>query len=135
MMLETGKPEYKPMTLVELSIALTRADDEASKQRWLQEFLEEYRWEPHEVKAALIAGCPPLTGDARYDAFLAALAEHLAYHDELPMPGWPQEPGRFLERWRFPVTLPTVRAEAIVRSPAAFRRRGIFIGQGSLDRA
>jgi hypothetical protein len=126
---------YRPLTLADLSTRLTGAVDEPTRQLWLQEFLEEYRWEAHESKAALISERPGPCGDRRYDAFLGALAEHLAYHDKLPMPRWAQEPDRFLESWWFPVTLPSVRADAIVHSPAAFRRRGIFIGHGALGRA
>lgn len=66
---------------------------------------------------------------------MAALAEHLAFHDELEVPDWAYEDDRFLEQWWFPVELLSVRAEALVHSPGAFRIRGIFIGLGALDRA
>ena len=126
---------YKAMTLADLSAALCAPADEATRQRLLQEFLEEYRWGPAACRAELIAVRPCPTGDPRYDAYLGALDEHLAYHECLPMPSWAEEPDRFLDMWWFPVSLPSVRVDAIVHSPAAFRRRGIFIGQGALDRA
>ena len=122
------------MTLAALSRVLRDAA-EATRQLWVQEFLEEYRWEPREARAALIAERPVPCGDARYDALLGALAEHVAFHDGLPVPSWAQQPDRFLKRWWFPVDLPSVKADAIVHSPAAFRRRGIFIGEHALDRA
>ena len=102
-MAEGKREPYRPMTLVDLSLALSGAVDEAGRQRWVQEFLEEYRWEPRATKAALISEEPPSSGDTRYDALIGALAEHFAYHDGLPMPAWAKEPGRFLEQWWFPV--------------------------------
>ena len=71
---------------------------------------------------------------AHYDALMAALAEDLAYHDGIDTPEWACDADRFLERWWFPVDLLSVRTDALVHSPAAFRIRGIFIGTGALDR-
>lgn len=126
---------YQPMTLVALGRRLTHADSESERRRLVLEFVEEYRWEPLEVRATLLEGRPAPTGDHRYDALLAALAEHLAYHDDLAVPDWVYDDDRFLEQWWFPVDLPAVRADALVHSPGAFRIRGIFIGSGALDRA
>lgn len=108
---------------------------ESGRRRWVLEFVEEYRWEPTEHRAALLEARPAPTGDHRYDAMLAALAEHLAYHDDLAVPDWAYDEDRFLEQWWFPIDLPYVRAEALVHSPGAFRIRGIFVGLGALDRA
>ena len=68
------------------------------------------------------------------DAYLAALAEHLAFHHSLPRPAWSVEPGRFLRRMWFASAAPGLRATAIQQSPAAFRRRGLFIGATTLQR-
>jgi hypothetical protein len=123
------------MTVATLAEEVQARTDEEARRRLILEFVEEYRWEPPERRARLLTDRPPPTGDVRYDALLAALAEHLAYHDGLAIPQWAQEADRFLDQWWFPVSLPSVRAEALVRSPAAFRRRGIFIGSGALERA
>jgi len=77
---------------------------------------------------------PEPTGDPRRDAYLAALAEHVALTRGVERPGWCVEPSRFLDRFWFPSTTPGLRALALVHSPAAFRRRGIFLGPGALDR-
>lgn len=126
---------YQPMTISDLGRRLASAASEVERRRLVLEFVEEYRWEPPEHRSALLARPPALTGDRRYDALLAALAEHLAYHDELAVPDWTYADDRFLDRWWFPVDLPAVRADALVHSPAAFRIRGIFIGSDALDRA
>ena len=99
------------------------------------EFVEEYRWEARDDRAVLFAERPKPTSDARYDALLAALAEHVAFHDDLDVPDWAYDDDRFLDQWWFPVDMPAVRADALVHSPGAFRIRGIFIGSGALDRA
>lgn len=77
---------------------------------------------------------PTLTGDERADAYLAALAEHLSARHSLERPAWTCEAERFLDRFWFPSAVRGFRPLAIAESPAAFRRRGIFIALGSLDR-
>lgn len=52
----------------------------------------------------------------------------------LSRPAWAIEPSRFLDAFWFPSPVPGFRAIAIAQSPAAFRRRGIFIARGSLER-
>ncbi|MEO6120872.1 MAG: hypothetical protein ABIW46_02490 [Acidimicrobiales bacterium] len=77
---------------------------------------------------------PPPTGDRRRDAYLGALAEHLAGHHGVERPVWACEPDRFLDRFWFVSEVSGFRALAIAESPAAFRRRGIFISAASLRR-
>lgn len=126
---------YRPMTLVALGAALAGETDEALRRRLVLEFVEEYRHEDADSRARLLDERPDPTGDPRYDALLAGLAEHFAYHDGRAAPGWAFESSRFLDRWWFPIDLPSVRADALVHSPAAFRIRGVFLGSGALDRA
>jgi hypothetical protein len=77
---------------------------------------------------------PPPTGDARHDAYLGALAEHFSVRWGLERPEWALRPARFLDRFWFKSDVPGFRALAIAQSPAAFRRRGIFIARSTLDR-
>ena len=93
----------------------------------IADFLDGFYAHP-QLRAELIRDEPPPTGDRRFDAYLAALAEHLAYHFGLPVPAWVHDPGRTLEQWWFPAGR-AFHAVALVRSPAAFRRRGIFIDE------
>jgi hypothetical protein len=123
------------MTLAGLGRHLSSAGSESERRRLVLEFVEEYRWEARDHRAVLFAVRPKPTGDARYDALLAALAEHFAFHDDLDVPDWAYDEDRFLDQWWFPVDMPAVRADALVHSPGAFRIRGIFIGSGALDRA
>jgi hypothetical protein len=77
---------------------------------------------------------PEPTGDPRADAYLGALAEHLAATHGIKRPAWSVEPDRFLDRFWFVSEVPGFRALAIAQSPAAFRRRGIFVAKGALQR-
>ena len=67
------------------------------------------------------------------DAYLAAVAEHLAKCWRLRCPDWVQGVRRFLQR-------PTgggpenLKAALLVESPVAFRRCMLFVGRDVLDR-
>lgn len=100
-----------------------------------REFLDEFALRPPRLRSAAIRERPPPTGDARYDAWLGALAEHLASRHGLHRPRWCLEPDRFLDRFWFVSDVEGFRAMAIAQSPAAFRRRGIFITRDALQRA
>lgn len=101
----------------------------------VREFLDEFAVRGRdELREAALAEHPDPTGDPRADAYLGALAEHLAATLGLERPAWASEKSRFLDEFWFPSTVPGFRALAIAQSPAAFRRRGIFIARGSLER-
>lgn len=100
----------------------------------VREFLDEYGLRPSPLRTDAIAARPVSTGQARHDAYLAALGEHLALRDDLSVPAWTGEPGRFLDNFWFVSPTPGFRAIALARSPVAFRRRGIFITPDALDR-
>ena len=63
---------YRPMTLADLASHLVRTADSKTQWKLVWEFLEEYRWEPEDVQPSLLRDEPPLTGDERWDALLAA---------------------------------------------------------------
>lgn len=100
-----------------------------------REFLDEFALRADDdLRLAAIADRPPATGDRRYDAYLGALAEHLASVHGLDRPSWSLEPSRFLDRFWFVSDVPGFRAISIAQAPAAFRRRGVFVPERSLHR-
>jgi hypothetical protein len=101
----------------------------------VREFLDEFalRGDSHSRSEA-VDEPPPSTGDPRHDAFLGALAEHLALAHDFQRPAWSIEPGRFLDHFWFVSDVPGFRATAIAQAPAAFRRRGVFLPERSLHR-
>jgi hypothetical protein len=77
---------------------------------------------------------PVPTGDVRVDAALAALGEHLARVDGWAVPAWTGEPQREALPWWFVTDLRGLHPRALVESPSSFRRRGVFITRGALER-
>jgi hypothetical protein len=101
----------------------------------VREFLDEFALRADDAsRVAAIEQRPELTGDARYDAYLGALAEHLAAVHGLSRPAWSIQPDRFLDRFWFVSEVPGFRAISIAQAPAAFRRRGVFVPERSLHR-
>jgi hypothetical protein len=124
---------YRPMTLADLAGRLMRTAEDKVRWKLVWEFLEEYRWEPADIQPSLLQQEPPPIGDERWDALLAALAEHLAAQHDLAPPDWAES--RVLGRPWFPAELRIQRAEALVWAPAAFRKHGVYLSARDLDAA
>jgi len=99
----------------------------------VRDFLDGFARAEPDITQGLLDDEPPAF-DAVGDAYLAALAEHLAFHHDLVRPPWCVSPSRFRRRMWFASDAPGLRATAIQQSPAAFRRRGLFIGATTLGR-
>jgi len=85
------------------------------------------------VRVALTVTPPATTGDRRFDAYIAALAEHYLVEERLPRPSWIGEPARYLdEPWivdRF------ADADIESRTPPTFRRHGVLLDAAELASA
>ena len=77
---------------------------------------------------------PRATGDTRVDAAFAAMAEYLARRDGWTVPPWARLPEREAWPWWFVTDLRGLHPRALVELPSSFRRRGVFITSGALDR-
>jgi hypothetical protein len=84
--------------------------------------------------AALFQEAPPATGDCGVDAAIAAFAEHLARRDGWRPPSWAFDEGRYAEPWWFVSGVRAWHAIALVESPLAFRKRGVFLTSSALER-
>lgn len=106
----------------------------ATRREAVADFLDDLRWavDQHDVRRRVEQ--EPAHVDRQVDAYLAALAEHLCSARRMTAPAWVLESERFLTRFWFPSNTPALDARAIVESPAAFRRRNIFIAAASLTR-
>jgi hypothetical protein len=119
-------------TLAGISALVCSGEDFSYAAR---EFLDEFSLRGDDrSRAAAIVDRPKPTGDVHHDAYLGALAEHLATAHGLDRPEWSIEPGRFLDRFWFVSEVPGFRAVSIAQAPAAFRRRGVFVPERSLHR-
>ncbi len=83
---DSGMVSYQPMTVADLAARLAQTTSEKTRWKIFWEFLEEYRWESPDTQTALLLDEPPAVGDERWDALLAALAEHLAAKHDLAPP-------------------------------------------------
>lgn len=132
----TGRTTDRPLSVFPRAAQRVRGGEDL--RYVVRELLDQlYRWEEirgSDALAQLIAEPAPLTGDAHTDAFLAALAEHLAVTRGLERPAWSRDASRFLDRWWFPHARRGFDALALRDAPAAFRRRGIMVHPSMLER-
>lgn len=99
----------------------------------LREFLDTFYTEPAQRDEALRD--PPVPIDDLHDAYLAATAEHLARCHDLTVPEWSESYGLKLRHPFFAGGLDSLKARLTVESPAAFRRRLLFVSKNALSRA
>ncbi|MGA8744762.1 MAG: hypothetical protein WB507_02735 [Solirubrobacterales bacterium] len=131
----TAHPPDPGRLTVTLAAVARRARTADEFRHAVRDFLDEFTLRGDDrSRTEAIAERPEPTGDPRHDAYLGALAEHLAAVHHLSRPAWSIEPGRFLDRFWFVSDVPGFRAVAIAQAPAAFRRRGVFVPERSLHR-
>ncbi len=99
----------------------------------VREFLDTWQGLPGEERREALAEEPVPVGLVE-DAYLAALAEHLAASGGIEAPAWTEAPQRFLRYPFFAGDLESLKAQLLVESPSAFRRRQIFISANALSR-
>lgn len=83
----------------------------------------------------LVIDEPAPTGDSRFDALLAAIAEDLCVRAEVEPPQWVHGEERFLDGFWWVSDLPSARARALVHAPASYRRRGVMLDRHDLGAA
>jgi hypothetical protein len=120
----------RPRTIRE--VARRHKNDEQKFDLALREFLDSF-YTHHELREAAIKDAPELI-DALRDAYLAAVAEHLAKSYGLPVPDWTETQGNDLHRPFFAGGLESLKAILFVESPTAFRRRLLFVSKDALSR-
>ena len=119
-----------PHTLHEVSARA--ASGEHAFDAALREFLDYFYANPAEREASLCA--QPMKLDDLRDAYLGATAEHLARCNGLAVPPWAETYGLALRRPFFAGGLESLKALLTVESPAAFRRRMLFVSKNALSR-
>jgi len=126
---------FTPMTIQRLATHV--ADEADADRRWslLLEFLEEYEHEPATNRRSLVEAEPARTGDVRWDALLAGIAEWLAARDSVPAPTWVGRPERTLREPWSPHGLASLRRLAADNAPPEIRRHGVLIDPYDFARA
>lgn len=125
----------RPGTLAE--VAQHTADGE-SFNLCLANFLDEFYAAPNAARLLTVPNLlAPILGEPGrvQDAYLAAVAEQLAYTHGFPIPSWVSNENRKLHRPWFASQLAGLRAVLILESPPAFRARNLFVNENALSRA
>lgn len=120
----------RPRSLLEVSSRVGRA--EQSFDSAVRELLDWFYANPGARRAAIEQ--PPMPLDSLRDAYLAAVAEHLARSFGLDVPEWAETRGLDLERPFFAGGLESTKAILAAQSPTAFRRRMLFVSRDALSR-
>ena len=102
--------------------------------RLLFGFADDFRGSSRPGQIALLAGEPPSTGDARFDAALAGMAELFAAEAGIAAPGWVDASGRYVEPWWFVASRPAFHAYTLAHTPASLARHGVFMAREVFDR-
>jgi hypothetical protein len=126
----------RPTTLAE---AVERIQAGSPREVVLAEFVDTFDLaKTDNEKFALIEREPTLTGDARLDALVGAMAEYLAKQRCLGrVPPWVCDPARRLDEPWFTTASPTpaMREYLTFSSPGEFSSRNIFTEERPLRRA
>jgi hypothetical protein len=120
----------KPASLVEV-VRRVKAGEQKFDPA-LREFLDAFYAKPDSRRVA-IEELPSSIG-AVHDAYLAAVAEHLARVYGLPIPAWTETHGNGLREPFFAGGLQSLKDILVVESPTAFRRRLLFVSKDALSR-
>ena len=126
----------RPNTLAE---AVERVRAGVSQDVAMAEFVDSFLLAPDKnARFAAIEREPELSGNARLDALVAAMAEYLAKQYRLGrVPTWASQPRRRLNEPWFTTSSssPAMREYFSVVSPAEFRSHNIFTEERPLRRA
>ena len=122
-------PSKRPRSLHEVSARV--ASGAQGFDAAVREFLDVFYLHP-DARTQALAQCPLPLDDIK-DAYLSAVAEHLARSYAIDAPAWPDTHGPPLRRPFFAGGLESLKAMLTVQSPTAFRRRLLFVSHDALD--
>ena len=124
----------RPQTLSE---AAAWSDNAEKFSFHIRDFLDEFYADPRQER--LMDEPPPrgevLSDNGLADAYVAAIAEHLARQFGFSPPPWAGSVSRRLKHPWFAMSLHGARALLLIESPPAFRERNIFVSADALSRA
>jgi transcriptional regulator with XRE-family HTH domain len=102
--------------------------------RLLYGFADDFRGSSRPGQISLLRDEPSSTGDTRFDAALAGVAELFAAEGALSAPAWVNGADRFVEPWWFAASRPAFHAYTLANTPAVLARHGVFIAREVFDR-
>lgn len=130
------------MALDRIAVAVRRSlaeDDPNDALRLVIQFLDDIATlDPGAVGRSLRLE-PESTGDRRWDALLAGIAEYASSRARVQVPGWTAAPGRFLRRFWLVIEdllgrpVPGLAALAFATAPPELAGRGVFLDRSTLE--
>jgi transcriptional regulator with XRE-family HTH domain len=124
-------------SLAELGQTMKEDLEQESEQdavRLLFGFADDFRGSSRAGRLALLRDEPLSTGDARFDAALAGVAELFAAEGGIVAPAWVNGLGRFVEPWWFVTSRQEFHAYVLANTPAVLARHGVFMAREVFDR-
>lgn len=101
--------------------------------RMVAQAISDYRALTTESDRGRFLARPISTGDRRWDAMLAAVAEREARRSAYPIPEWVYDSAYVLSPWWFLSPTDSLRAYSLQHSAPEFAVRNIFIDAASLE--
>lgn len=126
----SASPYRTDETLREYSLKIAQDGSESWKGH-LMEFVDGFRKRPDQV---LISDAPVAAVGPRVLALIGATVETLCAERGIPSPWWSKAVPVLAEPW-FVAGSESLKASALVESPAQFRQRNIFVLENFLTRA
>ena len=129
---------WQPPTISEVGREVATCLEEGDQRlalRLVLRFFEHYEQAGLDDRTRMVVEAPAETGDQRFDAMLAAVAEYSCAVYEVVPPAWVNEARFFLDEFWFVAGLPGLEADALANSPISFARRGVFVNSGALTYA
>ncbi len=80
-----------------------------------------------------VAAPPSLTGEARWDALLAAVVEDECARKNVAPPRWTSDPRRFTKPFWYLSKVPTLHDWELANAPGAFVRHGVLAAEEELE--
>lgn len=99
--------------------------------RLVRQMVSDSKWLRSQVDFEAFYAPPSTTGDQRWDAMLAGVAENLNLACKRPAPGWTSRPG--LDHLWFLGTDPALDAIAFASTPTSLRLRGVIVDGAALE--
>jgi transcriptional regulator with XRE-family HTH domain len=82
---------------------------------------------------SLVKAPPNLTGDSRWDAFVAAVVEDESARKGVAPPRWTNDPTRFVKPFWYLSDIPELHPWEFRTAPAAFVRHGVLAAEEELE--
>jgi transcriptional regulator with XRE-family HTH domain len=108
------------------------AGDERSAWREVIQLNDDLRGADRATCVALAIAPPGRTGNAYFDALIAAITDSALVDARLPRPGWLDESAWTLDEPWDVERVPSLRESAREATPAAIRRHGIYLDRSVL---